>query len=107
MRRGAGFEAWLRKRGLPVDVAEEWAAHAVWATGYAAGRWGKVLFDVTPSELSELATSGWVDWEQVGPAVSAWLEWLRCDEELPDLTRLEPRTHPSTMPRLRVLEGGA
>lgn len=117
MHRGATFEAWLRKRGYPADVAEEWAAHAVWATGYAAGRWGKVLFDVTPSELAELSTSGWVDWEQVGPAVVAWFDWLRGNDD-----RIERRreaaaasasasgpaaTHPSAAPYLRVLDGGA
>lgn len=118
MRRGATFEAWLRKRGYPADVAEVWAAHAVWATGYAAGRWGKVLFDVTPSELAELSTSGWVDWEQVGPAVVAWFDWLqghddRVDRRVAWVTGAGPATasvpshHPSAAPRLRLLEGGA
>jgi hypothetical protein len=120
VRRGASFEAWLRKRGYPADVAEQWAAHAVWATGYATGRWGKVLFDVTPSELADLATSGWVDWEQVGPAVTAWFDWLRGDEERverrrvaaaapagPAGPRTTPRTHPSAAPYLRVVEGGS
>lgn len=104
MRRGASFEAWLRKRGYPDDVAEEWAAHAVWATGYAAGRWGKVLFDATPAELRELSGAGWADWEQVGPAVTAWLEWLGRTDEADD--RPPGRLPRSGPPRLRLVEGG-
>jgi len=104
VRRGASFEAWLRDRGVAADVAAEWAGHAVWVTGYAAGRWGKVLFDVTPAELEELAAGGWVDWEQVGPAVDAWFDWLRGED-------LAPRAsgglrHPSAVPHLRLVEGG-
>jgi hypothetical protein len=103
VRRGASFEAWLRNRGLPADVAEEWAGHAVWVTGYAAGRWGKVLFDATPAELQELAAGGWVDWEQVGPAVSAWFDWLRGEDDVPNPTTVV--RHPSVVPRLRLVEG--
>ena len=103
VRRGASFEAWLRNRGFPADVAEEWAGHAVWATGYAAGRWGKVLFDSTPAELQELASSGWVDWEQVGPAVSAWFDWLRGEDDVPDPASAV--RHPSVVSHLRLVEG--
>lgn len=103
VRRGASFEAWLRNRGLPADVAEEWASHAVWVTGYAAGRWGKVLFDATPAEMQDLASSGWVDWEQVGPAVSAWFDWLRGEDDVPDPTSVV--RHPSAVPHLRLVEG--
>jgi hypothetical protein len=105
VRRGASFEAWLRNRGLPADVAEEWAGHAVWATGYAAGRWGKVLFDVTQAELGQLAASGWVDWEQVGPAVKAWFDWLRGDDDVPNPAG--GLSHPSVVPHLRLVEGSA
>ena len=102
MRRGATFEAWLRKRGYPDDVAEEWAGHAVWATGYAAGRWGKVLFDATPGELQELADTGWVDWSQAGPAIAAWFEWLRgvSDDVVNPVAGVR---HPSTTPHLRLV----
>ena len=102
VRRGASFEAWLRDRGIADEVAAEWASHAVWVTGYAAGRWGKVLFDVTPAELADLAEGGWVDWEQVGPAVSAWFDWLRGE----DLAPRPSSGHPSAVPHLRLVEGG-
>lgn len=105
VRRGASFEAWLRDRGIAAEVAEEWAGHAVWVTGYAAGRWGKVLFDVTPAELEELAAGGWVDWAQVGPAVSAWFDWLRGEPDVPHPT--SDVRHPSATPRLRLVEGGS
>jgi hypothetical protein len=105
MRRGASFEAWLRKRGCPEDVAEEWGGHAVWATGYAAGRWGKVLFDASPNELQQLADSGWVDWERVGPAVAAWFDWLRgADDDT--FNPAAAVRHPSAMPHLRLVQGG-
>lgn len=105
MRRGASFEAWLRNRGCPDDVAGEWAGHAVWATGYAAGRWGKVLFDATPAELQELAEAGWVDWEHVGPAVTAWFDWLRGADD-PSLNPATAVRDPSAVPRLRLVQGG-
>ena len=105
MRRGASFEAWLRKRGYPEDVAEEWAGHAVWATGYAAGRWGKVLFDATPAELQELADNGWVDWEHVGPAVTAWFDWLRGNDD-DSFNPAGTVRHPATTPHLRLVQGG-
>jgi hypothetical protein len=105
VRRGASFEAWLRDRGVAADVAAEWAGHAVWVTGYAAGRWGKVLFDVTPTELEELAAGGWVDWEQVGPAVGAWFDWLRGEDLVP--RQSGGLRHPSVVPHLRLVEGGS
>lgn len=105
MRRGAAFEAWLRNRGLPADVSDEWAGHAVWAIGFAAGRWGKALFDATPAELQELADSGAGDWREVGPAVVAWFDWLRGeDDEQPNPAAYV--RHPSALPRLRLVEGG-
>jgi hypothetical protein len=104
MRRGAAFEAWLCKRGLPREVAEEWAGHAVWATGFVAGRWNKALYDATPAELQVLADSATVDWREVGPAVVAWFDWLRG----PDEEQSNPASyvrHPSAVPRLRLVEG--
>lgn len=103
MRRGASFESWLRNRGLPGDIAEEWAAHAVWASGYAAGRWGKLLFDATAAELQAMADSGLVDWQEVGPAVAAWFDWLRpTDADVPNPVTVV--RHPSAAPRLRLVQ---
>ena len=76
VRRGMAFELWLTKEGIAPEQAAAWAAHAVYVNGYVAGRYGKVLYDATTAELDELARSGWVDWEQVGPAVVKWFEWL-------------------------------
>jgi len=106
MRRGAGFEAWLRKRGLPEDVCEIWVAHAVWATGYAAGRWGKSLFDATTDELQQLADGGHVDWQEVGPAITAWFEWLG-DERTGVRNPAEYVRTASDRPRLRVVDSSS
>ncbi|MBW3668800.1 MAG: hypothetical protein KY443_06260 [Actinobacteria bacterium] len=106
MRRGASFEGWLRNRGLPADIAEKWAGHAVWASGYAAGRWGKLLVEATSAELQAMADSGLVDWQEAAPAVAAWFDWLRP----PSAEAPNPVTvvrHPSTAPRLRLLQSNS
>ncbi|HVF75421.1 MAG TPA: hypothetical protein VM938_10265 [Acidimicrobiales bacterium] len=103
MRRGAGFEAWLRNRGFPDDVSEVWVGHAVWATGYAAGRWGKPLFEATTAELQQLADSGHADWQEVGPAVTAWFEWLG-DDKSGAVNPAKYVRSASGRPRLRLVD---
>ncbi len=105
VRRGAAFETWLRNRGYPGDVAEVWAGHAVWATGYAAGAWGKSLFEATAADLQVLADSGSIDWQEVGPAIAAWFDWLGADR----VGAVNPAAQvlaAAERPRLRLVDGG-
>jgi hypothetical protein len=76
MRRGAGFERWLLKRGIDRGVAAEWAAHVVWASGFVVGRTGHPLAVATREDLRHLQQASGDDWPDVEPAVRAWFEWV-------------------------------
>ena len=94
----------MRNSGFPADVAQVWAAHAVWATGYAAGSWGKSLYEATTADLQALADSGFADWQEVGPAVCAWFDWLGDERHPVDNPATRVRTA-SDPPRLRLVDG--
>lgn len=76
MRRGAGFERWLMKRGDDPMRAAAWAAHVVWASGFAVGRTGRPLALATPEDLRGLQDACGDDWAEVEPALCAWFEWV-------------------------------
>lgn len=80
-----------------------WVGHAVWATGYAAGCWGKSLFEATTDELQQLADGGHADWQEVGPAITAWFEWLGDDNGGAGNPAEYVRTA-SDPPRLRLVD---